>query len=155
MQLSEAIETYRQVQTWQPPGMNADLWYSRRLAVAAGKSTDLRTHLQAWQEAIQAGRRATQHAEDRHNAWYNLAVLSAARNDVTATEYSLRQAILFAPNWYKPHWTLAQLLQTRGQLEEAAAEAALAIDRNGGKHREVSHTAAQIQGELAQRRSKN
>ena len=78
-----------------------------------------------------AGLRATQTAEDPFNAWYNLSVLYATRNDSAGAERSLRSAIAANPTWFKPHWMLAQVLSTRGNREEARAEAALAAFPSG------------------------
>jgi tetratricopeptide (TPR) repeat protein len=146
--LAEAIATYGRVLRWQPPGMNADIWYSRSMASAASKASDPRLRLRAWQEALQAAARATRIAEDSPNAWYNLAVLSAANHDVTSTERSLREAIAASPHWYKPRWTLAQVLRATGRLAEAAPQAETAADLNGKKHPDVEATAIEIRAEL-------
>ena len=89
-------------------------------------------------------RRATTSVEHSQNAWYNLAPFYAARNDAGAAESSLRAAIAHAPKWFKPHWTLAKLLEATGRLPEAALEALAAVTFDGGKHPEVSETLARI-----------
>ena len=43
-------------------------------------------------------------------------------NREAASTSSLREAIRSAPNWYKPHAALAQLLRMTGRSTEAAAE---------------------------------
>ncbi|MBI1786756.1 MAG: O-antigen ligase family protein [Acidobacteria bacterium] len=123
-----AIAAYARFQRWKPIGMSADLWYSRALA------------WRAWQPALEAAQRAPRTAEDRQNALYNLAVFYGARNDFARTEQALRDAIAAAPNWFKPHWTLAQVLRAAGRTEEARAEASLALDLDGGKDPEVVRT---------------
>ena len=50
----------------------------------------------------------------------------------------LRQAIASSPNWFKPHWMLAQVLMTKGHREQALAEGRVAVDLNGGKNPEVA-----------------
>ncbi len=95
------------------------------------------------QVAAGAASRATRQPEQLANAWYNLSILTAAHNDAPGTEYALRAALSAAPNWYKPHWTLARLLANEGRPAEAGSEAALAIDLNGGKDPEVASTLAQ------------
>ena len=35
---------------------------------------------------------------------------------------SLRSAIECAPNWFKPHWLLAEVLRAGGRMEEARAD---------------------------------
>ena len=96
------------------------------------------------QIAAGAASRATRQPEEAPNAWYNLSVLAAARNDAAGTEYALRQAIAAAPNWYKPHWTLARLLAAQGRSPEAVPEAGRAIQLNAGKDAEVASTLAQV-----------
>jgi Flp pilus assembly protein TadD len=65
-------------------------------------------------------------------------------NDFPHTEASLREAIRWAPNWFKPHWTLARALRRAGRLEEAGKEAALAAELSGGKNVEVAQTLEDI-----------
>ena len=125
--------------------MEADLWYSRSLAVAAQKTGDLRARLQIWQEAFQAATRATRSAEDRHNACYHLATLYGQFNNHREAERYLRVSAGIAPNWFKPHWMLARVLAAEGRADQARVEAAIAVDRDGGKHAEVTQTLKEIQ----------
>jgi O-antigen ligase len=118
----------------QVPGPSTDLWYSRAAARAG-----------AFSAALAAGERATKTAEDPFNAWYNLAVLYAARNDVAGSENALRNAIHTNPTWFKPHWTLARLLAMTGRSSEARQEAAAAADLDAGKHSEVAQTLQLLQ----------
>jgi tetratricopeptide (TPR) repeat protein len=119
------------------PGASSDLWYSRAL-VRAGDLPG----------AIAAGVRATQTAEDPFNAWYSLSALYAAQNDPQRTELSLRNAIRANPTWFKPHWTLARLLAMMGRTPEARAEAASAVNFDGGKHPEVARTLEELRAGL-------
>lgn len=137
----EAAKTYQRVRNW---GLDADLWYSRQMAAAAVKALEPTTALRAWQQALESGVRATRNSDDPYNAWYSLASLYARQNDFAPTERCLREAIKSSPNWFKPHWMLAQVLQTKGRHEEARAQAALAADLDGGKDPEVARTLAQI-----------
>src|SRR5260370_14815205 len=82
--------------------------------------------------------------EEPQNAWYNLAAFYAARNDAGSAEKSLRAAIAHAPNWFKPHWTLAKLLEATGRLPEALVEAEMAVTLDGGQHPEVAETLARL-----------
>ena len=95
---------------------------------------------------MQAARNAPATADDPQNAWINLAALSATVNDPAGVERSLREAIAIAPNWYKPHWLLAQVLDRLGRKAEAREEARLAVDRDGGKHVEVKQILEQLEG---------
>jgi tetratricopeptide (TPR) repeat protein len=116
-------------QYYDRSGTSSDLWYSRAL-IAAGAPA----------QAFPIAERAPHTAEDPFNAWYSLAGLYAARNDVANAENALRQAIAANPTWFKPHWTLAQLLAITGRRADATREAALAADLDGGKHLEVTRT---------------
>jgi O-antigen ligase len=140
-----ASEAYAKSLHWRPPGSGADLDYSRSMAQLAGASPNFGVRLLAQQQAIEVGVRATSTAEDRHNAWYNLATLLASSNDPTGVERSLRNAIAWAPNWFKPHWTLAQLLELTGRQAEALREAQAAVERNGGHNPEVTETLRRLQ----------
>ncbi len=136
----QAAEAYQSVLDWQPPGSSADLSYSRGMQQLAARTPIFATRLLASQEALEAGVRAVQTAEDRHNAWYNLAMLLAGRNDPPGTEHALRNAIAWAPNWFKPHWALARLLELTGHHAAALAEARTAFDLDAGKDADVTDT---------------
>ena len=139
-ELGQASATYELARKWQPPGVSSDLWYSRRLVEAAGRSQRVIEGAGALRLAVAAAARATTNAEDRHNAFYNLASIQAAMNDSAGVESNLRLAIAAAPNWFKPHWTLARLLALAGRRTEAEAEAERAVDLDGGVHPEVART---------------
>jgi hypothetical protein len=90
------------------------------------------------------GEAASAHSEEPFNAWYNLATIRAARNDAAGTEAALRRSIDAKPNWFKPHWTLGQLLWMTGRRPEGLAEIRLAVALNGGKNPEVAATLADL-----------
>jgi Tfp pilus assembly protein PilF len=104
--------------------------------------------MQAFQQAGLAAERATETTEAAFNAYYNLAAFYARRNDFVRTEQSLRAAISYAPNWFKTHWMLAQVLQAASRLKEAETEAAIAVALDGGKHPEVTGTLEHIRAAL-------
>jgi tetratricopeptide (TPR) repeat protein len=136
-----AAEQYQRVRKL---GLTADIWYSRQMAALARAAPDPVSALRAWQQALEAGFRATKTAEDLHNAWYNLATLHSRQNDFARTEQCLRAAIGSSPNWFKPHWMLAQVLLAEDRRKEALEEARLATDLNGGKDPEVAAVLEQI-----------
>ncbi|HEV2688999.1 MAG TPA: O-antigen ligase family protein, partial [Bryobacteraceae bacterium] len=142
---AKAAQAYRAFLAWNPPGSGADLDYSRAMAQLAYRTNVFATRLAARQQALEAGVRATSTSGDRQNAWYNLALLFAAENDTRSVEHSLRNAIAWAPNWFKPHWTLAQLLEMTGRHGEALLEAAAAVERDGGHDPEVLETLRKLQ----------
>ena len=139
-----AGSAYETVLRWQPPGATSDLFYSRSMAPLSRRQRDLLSAVKAWQESLQAGLRATQLAEDRHNAYYNLATLYGMINNQVHAERSLRSAIQAAPNWFKPHWMLARVLNLNGKRDEARRAAQAALDRGGGKFPEVVETLAEL-----------
>jgi hypothetical protein len=74
-----------------------------------------------------------------------LATLFAANNDPASVERSLRNAIAWAPNWFKPHWTLAQLLEITNWHSQALVEAARAVELDAGHDPEVTLTLKRLQ----------
>jgi tetratricopeptide (TPR) repeat protein len=121
-----------------------DLWYSRALAAFAGNAPTLPPRIQAMQQAIAAGERATRTAEAPFNAWYSLSALRASQNDPAGAEFCLRSAIAAHPNWFKPHWVLAQVLRVEGRNAEARLEALTAADLDANQHPEVARTLQEI-----------
>jgi O-antigen ligase len=142
--LREAATVYRRVLRWEPPGMRTDLWYSRAIAGAASHAASAPDAIMAWQQGLEAANRAARNAEERENAWLNLAVFYGRQNDFPDTEQSLRSAIACAPNWFRPHWLLAQVLRASGRMEEARVEASRAADLDAGRNPEVTRTFAEI-----------
>jgi tetratricopeptide (TPR) repeat protein len=142
---SAAAREYLVVLRWEPSGAGADLNYSRAMAQLAARAPVLSTRVQAAQQALEAAIRATQTAEDRQNAWYNLARLLAGQNNPVGVERALRNAIAWAPNWFKPHWVLAQLLESTGLHQQALAEAEIAFDLDHARDPEVSETWRKLQ----------
>lgn len=125
---AQAVARYRRLSEFALPGFNIDLYASRALVqLSLG-------------DAVPAGERATKTAEDRQNAFFNLAQLCARQNDIAATEKNLRATIAAAPNWFKPHWVLAELLRRTDRIREAREQAQLAFERDGGKNPEVTRT---------------
>ena len=140
-----ATRAYQTVLRWQPAGAGSSLRYSRAMQQLSARAPLFATGLLARQQAFQAGIAATRDSEDRQNAWYNLATLFAANNDAPSVERSLRNAIAWAPNWFKPHWTLAQVLETVNRHDEAVTEAAKAAELNAGHDPEVTETLKHLQ----------
>lgn len=142
--LRAAAEQYQRYSRWRFPGTSADLWYSRTAFELAGRIPDPTQRIQAIVQSGVAALQAPATVEDPFDAWYNLAQMSATRNDAAGAERALRSAIAAKPQWFKPHWTLAQLLALQGHREEARGEAALALQLDAGKHPEVQRTLAPI-----------
>ena len=143
----EAAAVYAKVRRWQPPGVRTDLWYSQAMAGASHRAQNVAESIEAAQQALAAAVRASRSSDEPENAWLNLAVFYGRQNDLVHTEQSLRAAISCAPNWFKPHWLLAEVLRAAGRLKEASTEATLAADLDGGKDPEVARTAKEILAE--------
>jgi O-antigen ligase len=143
----QAAQAYQRAAAWQPEGAEADLYYSRGMAALAARSLDPHVRLMSSQQAVAGGARAVRVAEDRQNAWYNMAALFAAQNDAVDAERCLRNAISVAPNWFKPHWTLARLLALSHRNQEALDQASAAVERDGGHNAEVLETWNQLRQE--------
>jgi O-antigen ligase len=129
---------------YEASGQTSDLWYSRTLLALAGKAPEIAIRFQASQMAATAGERATRTAEDPFNAWYSLSSIRAVQNNAAGTEQCLRAAIAAHPNWFKPHWTLAQVLRFESRHDEALSEAVLAAELDGGTHPEVARTLQEL-----------
>ncbi len=144
--VQEAAAVYAKFEPWQPPGMRTDLWYARAMAGGSERAQNRADVVVAGRKAMAAAIRSTRNAEEPQNAWLNLAFFYGRQNDFPHTEQALRAAIQAAPNWFKPHWLLAQVLRAAGRITEARAEAALAADLDGGKDAEVMKTLGEIRG---------
>lgn len=136
--IEDSIAAYAASQRWHPAGSSNDLYFSRALAAASRTASNSALARMASEEAFRAAERAAQTSEERQNAWYNLAGFYAARNDAPNVETCLRGSIAASPNWFKPHWALAQLLLLSGRRAEALTEAARAADLDGGKDPDVA-----------------
>ena len=138
------MSEYRGVGRWYPPESGTDLWYSRALADAASRTVDPTLRQRVWAQSLEAAARATEVSEDRHNAYYNLAVFYSTQGDLARSEQALSAAIQCAPNWYKPHWLSAEGFLLSGKLDSASREAQSAIDLNGQDRWELRDTLQRI-----------
>jgi hypothetical protein len=122
------------------PGAGEDLYASRLLAKQCGSSPDRSVQTDCVAAANIAAGRAISTADNPPNAWYNLGMFSAEQNDASKVEVSLRTAASLAPNWFKPHWSLANLLAVTGRRADAQSEAQRALLLDAGKDDEVRRT---------------
>jgi putative inorganic carbon (hco3(-)) transporter len=143
------VRAYQRAVEHRSTGVTADLYFSRAWAQIASTSPDVLSRLYFSQMAAESATLAVQSPEQLQNGWYNLAEIAATRNDSATVESSLRAAIETAPNWFKPHWALARLLQAQGRTGEAQLEARRVSDLYGGTDAEVSASLSEI---LAPRR---
>jgi O-antigen ligase len=127
--IADAVIVYAKSQQWHTAGSSDDLYFSRALAAASRSASP---------QAFAIAKRAVETSEERQNAWYNLAGFYATRNDVPGVEMCLRRSAEASPNWFKPHWAMAQVLLLSGQRAEATAEAARVADLDGAKDPEIA-----------------
>lgn len=79
----------------------------------------------AWEMAASAAALAEAAGEERFSAAYQSSVLAVAGGELIRAESEARAAIRLAPNWYKGHLLLSQILQYMGRTDDADREAAL------------------------------
>jgi O-antigen ligase len=147
--LGAAAAQYQNYQRYRLPGASADLWYSRAALNTALRSEVPSRRTAAMLQSEAAALSATRTSEDPFDSWYNLALISGLNDNGARADECLRQAIGAHPNWFKPHWSLSQVLRVEGRTEEAEREATLAADLDGGKHPEVTRTLDEIRSQLA------
>jgi hypothetical protein len=135
-QRTPSAALYNASQRMALPGAGEDLYCSRRLATVCGQICA--------KTATEAAERATRTADNPPNAWYNFAMFSAEQNDEARVEIALRTSASLAPNWFKPHWTLANLLALTGRVAEAGREAEKAFLLDAGKNPEVRQTFSKL-----------
>ena len=146
--LDRAVENYRMARKWQPAGYSADLWYSRALLASAQRIGRLQDFVA---EGTAAAERATQTAEDRQNAYYHAGLAYTGQKEFSRAEQCLRQATVWAPNWYKPYWLLAVVLESSGRLPAAVSAAQTAAYLAGGKNPELEKYLAETRARLIER----
>ncbi|MDP9171212.1 MAG: O-antigen ligase family protein, partial [Acidobacteriota bacterium] len=131
---------YELVRKWRLPGASEDIYGSRTLLNSCKETSALVKNIECWRSAEQVAAEATRTADDPANAWYNLAFFTSIPNDTRGTSTALNRAIGAAPEWFKPHWTLAKLLAQQGTSRDALREAERAASLNAGHDPGVSQT---------------
>jgi O-antigen ligase len=122
------------------PGAGEDMFWSRRLSAACASAKSPVARAECMNIARRSAALATDSADDPALAWYNLAIFSSTIGDAAGVENSLRTAIQLSPNWFKPHWSLANLLLLTGRGAEARSEAERGVLLDAGKDAEVNAT---------------
>ena len=120
------------------------IWYSTQMATQALKAPDI------IQSSPPGNRRSSPAivaltADDPHNAGTGCPRSMPART-VQPYRATLRRAIAASPNWFKPHWTLAQLLRKGATRRGEPRPSSPSL--NGGKNPEVA-TLGQIQAKIS------
>lgn len=141
-QPSEA--SYRAMLRTSLPGAADDLYASRLLQLACQKRTDIASYVGCIQQTLQAAARALHTDDDIANAWYNVAMLSAVQKNLQGTRQGLLEASKASPNWFKPHWTLANLLSQSGEKTQAKSQAQRAAFLDSNRDPEVVETLTKL-----------
>jgi O-antigen ligase len=105
-----------------------ELWGSREFAILGRSLGSVPGAALAWRKAGDASALAEKQGEEKFSAAYQSSVLAVASADLPRAESKARDAIVLAPNWYKPHLLLAQILQGEGNGEGASREAQLSVN---------------------------
>ena len=137
---SVTVELYEHFIEAKPPGMYTALWFSREMYVAAISNSDAQARETLWHAGKQAAESARQRSETPQSAAYNLAMFHAEEGDAAKVEENLRIAAEAAPNWYKPYWMLAQVLELSGKREQAVEPIRRALELSGDQVEEVRAT---------------
>jgi hypothetical protein len=127
----DAVAAYPSVRGRFPVESGADLWYSRALMMAAQSAQDVELQRKMWIQALDSAAHAALTSEDKANARYNLALLRIQQGDVAGGRTATESAILIAPNWYKPHWLLAEVFLSAGNTQTAGEQARIAVQMAG------------------------
>ncbi len=136
--IEDSVKAYAWSQRWHLAGSSDDLYFSRVLIAASRHASSPAQALMVSEQAFTVARRAAETSEEQQNAWYNLAGFYATRNDSARVEACLRRSVDASPNWFKPHWVLAQVLLLARRRTEALAEAVRAAELDGGKDPEIA-----------------
>lgn len=126
--LRDATAEYEAYWFWHLSGASADVWYSRSWMDLARTAAEPEMRVEALSIAAQSAARAVSDSEEPFLAWYNRAQIAAYQDDLEESQKNLRSAISAHPNWYRPHWMLAQQLFRESRTEEGRREAALAAE---------------------------
>jgi hypothetical protein len=112
------------------------LRFSQQMASAA-RSLPSPWRQEALMAAKEASAAAERSGEQRFSALYESAALAVIAGDLRRAEAKLRAATDAAPNWYRAHEMLAQVLWLGGHNPEAEREAALALECAGSQESKV------------------
>jgi O-antigen ligase len=122
-----AQEVAGDVNSWSFGLPGYQLWISRQMATLGVAIGAHPADGGPWKSAAEASALAERTSEEPFSALYQSSVLAVASTDLARGEATAREAIVAAPNWYKPHLLRAQILEAEGRREESLAEARASI----------------------------
>jgi hypothetical protein len=141
-------DIYRSALRWTIgiPFPGYELYASRELAIMARSLGNSAEGRKLWVVSAEAAASAERGGEEGASAAYQAAALAIANGNLPGAESETRKAIALAPNWYKPHLFLAQILSAYGKNAEAAQEQQRGINLAGAKgHAGVTEPGSQSQ----------
>jgi hypothetical protein len=118
-----AREAWREATTVSAGMPGYELWGSREMASLGRALGDGQDGRSCWKMAAEGAAEAEKTSEERFSAAYQSSVLAIAAGDVQQAERKARETVELAPNWYKGHLLLSQILQIEGENEGAEKEA--------------------------------
>jgi O-antigen ligase len=117
-----ASRSYKTAIDWSFGLPGYELFLSREMATLGRALGDTQDGSKAWKLAADAAALAEQRGEERFSAAFQSSVLAIASGNLKRAELEARIAEQLAPNWYKPHLLLAQILQAAGRTTDGEAE---------------------------------
>ena len=118
-----AVDAYSRATSFSAGMPGYELWASREMASLGRSLGNTPDGASCWTKAVEASALAGTRSEERFNAAYQSSVLAVATGNLTQVTLKARETIQLAPNWYKGHLLLSQILMAAGRNEEAAREA--------------------------------
>jgi O-antigen ligase len=100
-----------------------ELFASREMAVLGRTLGDTKDGAACWIKAGEAAAIAETQSEERFSAAYQLSLLAVAAGNLPQADVKARETIRLAPNWYRGHDLMSQILQMAGHSRDAVREA--------------------------------
>jgi hypothetical protein len=123
-----AAEALDRANRWSFGLPGYELWQSREMATLGRSLGNSAQAAAAWHKAIEASAAAETRGEERFSAELQSSILAITTGDLNRAELKARDASALAPNWYKPHLLLGQILQAEGRTQEGISEQQLALN---------------------------
>ena len=104
-----------------------------------------------YEDALQAFQRAVELRPRDYYLWMRYGIMREATGDQAGAERALRESVLMAPHYARPHWQLGNLLLRMGKYDEAFAELRQAANTGAELFPSVIDLAWNVYGKDAQR----
>jgi Tfp pilus assembly protein PilF len=89
------------------------------MAVLGRTLGDTKDGAACWIKAGEAAAIAETQSEERFSAAYQLSLLAVAAGNLPQADVKARETIRLAPNWYRGHDLMSQILQMAGHSRDA------------------------------------